>query len=206
VHAFPGLDYLSALCAVGYSRLMHPGGEVAAARAAVLQYRYILPHFWTPLEDVKAVPPACLLHSTVGGEGREGAIERHDAGFSALVVTVDTCSGMRGGLAQWREGVAQWHLLQSAVFPDCHASGLAPGFLLDGGVPKLPESLSYRAATMPLVDVSAALATSAVCGRLTLDPIVARPIVVKGVLTATTARRAVDESCGRCGSNHGESA
>src|SRR5712692_7821940 len=95
--AFPAI-----LAPVGYSRLMHPGGEVAAAAAAGeagLAYTLstISGH---KLENVRAASkgPAWYQLYLVGGrEAAEGGIERaRNAGFNALVVTIDTpVAGMR---------------------------------------------------------------------------------------------------------------
>src|SRR6059036_3312285 len=95
--SFPAL-----LAPVGYSRLMHPGGEVAAARAAgKAGTAYILSTIsGHRMEDVKAASsgPVCFQLYILGGrEASEAAIERaRRAGFSALVVTIDTAvAGMR---------------------------------------------------------------------------------------------------------------
>src|SRR6266850_2296754 len=96
------LSFPALLAPVGYSRLMHPGGEVAAARAAGLAgTAYILSTIsGHPLEDVKASSSGPVFYQLylLGGRGAaEGAIERaRAAGFSALVVTIDTpVAGMR---------------------------------------------------------------------------------------------------------------
>jgi len=79
-------------------------------------------------------------------------------------------------------------------------------FLLDGGLRPLPNVVIPGQGPMPLLDVNAALASSAVtwadfrwirgCWR--------GPIVVKGVLTGDDARRAVDEGAAAISvSNHG---
>src|SRR6266536_5925315 len=84
------------LAPVGYSRLLHPGGEVAAARAAGRAgTAYILSTVsGYPLEEVKAAStgPVCYQLYLLGGRGAsEAALERaRKAGFSALVVTIDT--------------------------------------------------------------------------------------------------------------------
>ena len=90
------------LAPVGYSRLMHPGGEVAAARAAgKAGTGYILSTIsGHKLEDVKAASSGPVFYQLylMGGRGAaEAAIERaRVAGFSALVVTIDTpVSGIR---------------------------------------------------------------------------------------------------------------
>ena len=96
------LSFPALLAPVGYSRLMHPGGEVTAARAAgVAGTIYILSTIsGHRLEDVKAAssgPVWYQLYLTGGREAAEAAIERaRVAGFSALVVTIDTpVAGMR---------------------------------------------------------------------------------------------------------------
>src|SRR6266478_2009834 len=114
----------------------------------------------------------------------------------------------RAGHAQWCEGVASGSLLAKARFlPEIvmHPGWLA-SFLLDGGVPKLPNVVMPGRGAMPLIDVSAALASAAVCWE---DLRWIRnhwhgSIVVKGVLTGDDARRAVDEGAAAVVvSNHG---
>src|SRR3984885_10317902 len=90
------------LAPVGYSRLMHPGGEVAAARAAGRAgIGYILSTIsGLKLEDVRAGssgPVFYQLYLMGGRKAAEAVIERaRVAGFSALVVTIDTAvSGLR---------------------------------------------------------------------------------------------------------------
>ena len=90
------------LAPVGYSRLMHPGGEVAAARAAGRAGTgYILSTIsGHKLEDVRAASTGPVFYQLylMGGRGAaEAAIERaRVAGFNALVVTIDTpVSGIR---------------------------------------------------------------------------------------------------------------
>src|SRR5467141_3078325 len=137
------LSFPALLAPVGYSRLMHPGGEVAAARAAGLAgTAYILSTIsGHPLEDVKASSSGPVFYQlyVLGGRGAaEGAIERaRSAGFSALVVTIDTpVAGMRE--RDSRNGVKE--LLSGSLFEKArflpeivtHPGWLA-GFLLDGG-------------------------------------------------------------------------
>src|ERR1039458_9512194 len=90
------------LAPVGYSRLMHPVGEVGAARAAgQAGTAYILSTIsGHKLENVKAASTGHVFYQLylMGGRGAaEAAIERaRIAGFSALVVTIDTAvSGIR---------------------------------------------------------------------------------------------------------------
>ena len=98
--AFPGL-----LAPIGYSRMMHPGGEVDAARAAgEFGTGYILSTVsGHKLENVKAAsrgPVWYQLYLVGGRPAAEAAIERiRAAGFSALVITIDTAmAGMRDGI------------------------------------------------------------------------------------------------------------
>ena len=210
------LSFPALLAPIGYSRLMHPGGEVAAARAAGLAgTAYILSTIsGHRLEDVKASssgPVFYQLYLLGGREASEGAIERaRAAGFSCLVVTIDTpVAGMRerdshNGVKELLGG----SLLAKARFlPEIltHPGWLA-SFLLDGGVPKLPNVVLPGRGAMPLIDVSAALARSVVRWedlRWIRDHW-RRSIVVKGVLTGDDARRAVDEGAAAVVvSNHG---
>src|SRR5258708_21328169 len=90
------------LAPVGYSRVMHPGGEVAAARAAGRAgTAYILSTIsGHQLEDVKAGssgPVFYQLYLIGGRRAAEAVIDRaRVAGFAGLVVTIDTpVSGIR---------------------------------------------------------------------------------------------------------------
>jgi isopentenyl diphosphate isomerase/L-lactate dehydrogenase-like FMN-dependent dehydrogenase len=112
------------LAPVGYSRLMHPGGEVAAARAAgKAGTGYILSTIsGHKLEDVKAgaIGPVWYQLYLVGGrKAAEGAIERaRAAGFSALVITIDTpVAGMRE--RDPRNGMVE--LLTGNILPKFHS-------------------------------------------------------------------------------------
>jgi L-lactate dehydrogenase (cytochrome) len=204
------------LAPVGYSRLMHPGGEVAAARkAGKAGTGYILSTIsGHPLEDVKAGssgPVFYQLYLMGGRAAAEAVIERaRAAGFAGLVVTIDTpVSGIRE--RDHRNGMKE--LLSGNVLEKLRylpqvlsRPGWLVGFLLDGGLRPLPNVILPGKGPMTLVDVNAALASSAVtwtdlrwirdCWR--------GPIVVKGILTGDDARRAVDEGAAAISvSNHG---
>lgn len=209
--AFPAM-----LAPVGYSRLMHPDGEVAAAQAAgEFGTGYILSTIsGHKLENVKAASrgPVWYQLYLVGGRGAaERAIERmRVAGFSALVVTIDTAmAGMRE--RDPRNGIKELlggSLLAKIPFvPRILARpGWLISFLLDGGVPKLENVVLENNQSMPLIDVTAALAASVVEWRdlQWLRKAWPGPILVKGVLTGEDARRAVDEGvAGVIVSNHG---
>jgi isopentenyl diphosphate isomerase/L-lactate dehydrogenase-like FMN-dependent dehydrogenase len=204
------------LAPVGYSRLMHPGGEVAAARAAgAAGTAYILSTIsGHKLEDVKAGSRGPVFYQLylMGGRGAaEAAIERaRVAGFSALVVTIDTAvSGIRE--RDFRNGMKE--LISGTVLeklPYIPELLRHPGWLMsylgDGGLPGLPNVIIPGKGPMPLVDINAALAAAAVMWTdfRWIRQLWSGPIVVKGVLTGDDARRAIDEGAAAVSvSNHG---
>lgn len=210
------LSFPALLAPVGYSRLMHPGGEVAAARAAGRAgTAYILSTIsGHPLEAVRAAssgPVWFQLYLVGGRAASEAAIERaRGCGFSALVVTIDTpVAGMRE--RDYRNGMSQ--LLSgspSARLPFLPQLFARPRwltrFLLDGGLPKLPNVVLPGQGPMKLLDVSASLARSAVVWEdlRWIRETWRGPIVIKGLLTGDDARRAVDEGAQAVVvSNHG---
>ena len=204
------------LAPVGYSRMMHPDGEAGAARAAGnAGTAYILSTIsGHKLEDVKAASTGPVLYQLylMGGRGAaESTLERARlAGFAALVVTIDTAvSGIRE--RDYRNGMKE--LVSGGVFDKIpflphilsHPRWLIR-FLLDGGLPALPNVVIPGKGPMKLIDVAAALAESTVTwSDLTwIRKVWQGPIVVKGVLTAEDARRAVDEGAAAIVvSNHG---
>jgi len=204
------------LSPVGYSRLMHPVGEVGAARAAGnAGTAYILSTIsGHKLEDVRAAstgPVFYQLYLMGGRPAAEGAIERaRKAGFNALVVTIDTAvSGIRE--RDFRNGMKE--LVSGSLFeklPYLSQVLSHPGWLLsflaDGGMPPLPNVVIPGKGPMPLIDVAAALAASTVTWEdlKWIRELWRGPIVVKGVLTADDARRSVDEGAAAISvSNHG---
>src|SRR5580704_12140515 len=204
------------LAPVGYSRLMHPGGEVVAARSAGnAGTAYILSTIsGHKLEDVKAGssgPVFYQLYLMGGRAAAEASIDRaRAAGFSALVVTIDTpVSGIRE--RDFRNGMKELvsggpfekipYLPQVLSRPRWLVS-----FLLDGGLPALPNVVVPGKGPMKLLDVATALAESAVtwADLRWIREHWRGPIVVKGVLTAEDARRAIDEGAAAISvSNHG---
>jgi isopentenyl diphosphate isomerase/L-lactate dehydrogenase-like FMN-dependent dehydrogenase len=209
--AFPAM-----LAPVGYSRLMHPEGEIAAARAAgEVGTGYILSTIsGHRLEDVKAAtkgPVWYQLYLLGGREAAENALDRaRRAGFAALVITVDTpVAGMRerdprNGM---KELVGSSILAKIPYVPNILAHpGWLLGFLLDGGMPRLENIVIPGQGPMKLVDVTAALAEATVTWE-DLKWIRQQwkgPIVVKGILIGEDGRRAVDEGAAAVVvSNHG---
>jgi L-lactate dehydrogenase (cytochrome) len=84
--------------------------------------------------------------------------------------------------------------------------GWLANFFLDGGAPTLPNIIIPGRGPVPLLDVGAALARSAVTWNdfQWIRQIWHGPIVVKGVLTGDDARRAVDHGAvAVVVSNHG---
>jgi L-lactate dehydrogenase (cytochrome) len=84
--------------------------------------------------------------------------------------------------------------------------GWLVSYLLDGGLPGLPNVIIPGKGQMPLVDINAALAESAVTWADFgwIRQIWTGPIVVKGVLTADDARRSIDAGAAAISvSNHG---
>ena len=204
------------LAPVGYSRLMHPRGELAAAGAAGRAgIGYILSTFsGHRLEEVKAasVGPVWFQLYIVGGrQTAESAIERaRRAGYSALVITIDTAvAGMRE--RDFRNGVQALLggslLAKVAYLPDIAAHpGWFASFLMDGGLPPLHNIVIPGKGPLPLMDVTSALASAAVTWKdlAWIRQVWNGPIVVKGVLTGDDARRAVDEGASAVVvSNHG---
>jgi isopentenyl diphosphate isomerase/L-lactate dehydrogenase-like FMN-dependent dehydrogenase len=209
--AFPAI-----LAPVGYSRMMHPEGELAAAHAAgdagtVYALSTISGH---KLENVKAATKGSLwyqLYLLGGRAAAEAGIDRARlAGYSALVFTIDTpVAGMRE--RDPRNGMKQ--MLGSSPFAKLpflpniltHPRWLA-AFLADGGMPKLENIVVPGQGPMQLIDVSAALADAAVCwdDLKWIRNVWPGPIIVKGILTGGDARRAVDEGAAAIVvSNHG---
>lgn len=204
------------LAPVGYSRLMHPSGEVAAARAAGnAGTAYILSTIsGHRMEDVRAGssgPVFYQLYIIGGRAAAEGMIERaRAAGFSALVVTIDTpVAGMRE--RDFRNGMRELmggsFLAKLPFLPQLVARpGWLASFFLDGGMPALPNVVIPSQGPMPLMDIKAALANAAVRWEdlRWIRDLWRGPMVIKGILTGEDARRAIDEGADAIVvSNHG---
>ena len=210
------LSFPAILAPVGYSRLMHPGGEVAAAHeAGKAGTGYILSTIsGHKLENVKAAsqgPVWYQLYLLGGREAAEGSIDRaRRAGFSALVITVDTpVAGLRerdprNGM---KELLGTSLLAKIPYVPNflAHPGWLA-SFLRDGGTPKLENVVIPGKGAMELLDVGAALASATVTWEdlRWIRELWPGPIIVKGLLTGDDARRAADEGAAAVVvSNHG---
>jgi L-lactate dehydrogenase (cytochrome) len=209
--AFPAI-----LAPVGYSRLMHPRGECAAAQAAgEAGTGYILSTLsGHKLEDVKAATSGFAFYQLYLMGGRDaaiGAMERaKQAGFSALVITVDTAvAGLRerdprNGM---KELLAKNPFAKIPFLPNILAHPLwLISFLLDGGVPPLQNVVIPGTGPMPLTDVAAALAASTVAWEdlKWIREVWTGPIIAKGIMIGDDARRAIDAGASAVVvSNHG---
>jgi isopentenyl diphosphate isomerase/L-lactate dehydrogenase-like FMN-dependent dehydrogenase len=204
------------LAPVGSSRLFYPRGEcIAAEQAGAAGTGYILSTLsGCRLEDVRAATsgPAWYQLYLVGGrEVATAAIRRaRDAGFSALVVTIDTAvAGLRE--RDLRNGAKE--LLSANIFdmlPYVPQMLARPGwlidFLRDGGMMKFPNVVLPGAGPMPYADVGGALEDSTVSWEdlRWIKDVWQGPIAIKGVLTAEDARRALDAGADAIVvSNHG---
>src|SRR5881396_425868 len=204
------------LAPVGSCRLMYPRGEEAAARAAGRAgIIYTLSTLsGCRLEDVAAASEGPVWYQLYLVGGRDcalAAIERaRKAGFSALVVTIDTAvAGMRE--RDIRNGARE--LLSgklAAMLPFVNQLVTKPrwlaAFLADGGLMKFENVVIPGKGPMLYADVTAALEQSVV----TWDDLTwireawNGHVVIKGIHTGDDARRAVDAGASALVvSNHG---
>jgi L-lactate dehydrogenase (cytochrome) len=210
------LTFPAILAPVGYSRMMHPGGEVAAAAAAgeagtIYTLSTMSGH---KLEDVRAAsngPVWYQLYLVGGREVAESALERAKrAGFAALVVTVDTAVAgnrerdTRNGMKQLLGGPTLSKLRFLPQF--LTRPGWLASFVLDGGKPELENIVVPGKGPMELMGVGDALSRAVVTWQdfRWIREAWKGPIITKGVLDGDDARRAVDQgSAGVVVSNHG---
>lgn len=204
------------LAPIGYLRLIHPAGELAAARAAgaagtAFVQSTISGHALERTRAASTGPVGYQLYLVGGRAASEAAIERaRQAGFSALFVTIDTpVAGLRE--RDWRGGMKE--LLSGSFAAKLRflpqfftRPRWVAGFLRDGGVPRLANVVPPGEPPMPLVDVIGALARSGVTWQdfRWIRQAWTGPLVAKGVLTGDDARRAIDHGATAIVvSNHG---
>jgi isopentenyl diphosphate isomerase/L-lactate dehydrogenase-like FMN-dependent dehydrogenase len=192
------------LAPVGSSRLFYPRGEEVAARAAgTAGIGYTLSTLsGCALEDVAPASKGPLWYQLYLIGGRDcalSAIERaRAAGFSALVVTIDTpVAGLRE--RDLRNGVKE--LLSrklGSMLPFVSQFLLRPrwlaSFLTDGGLMKFSNVVIPGKGPMLYTDVATALEQAMVSWHDLgwIREAWKGPIVIKGVHTGEDGRRAVD--------------
>lgn len=189
---------------IGYSRLMHPRGELAASAAAGRHgTAYVLSTMsGHKIEDVKAQSPGPTFYQLylAGGRGAaEGAIARaRAAGYKALFVTIDTpVAGnrerdVRNGMKELMGGNPFKKL---PYIPNIlmHPRWLA-GFIADGMTRPFPNIVIPGSGPLEAVDVAAALESAQVSWTdlKWIREVWDGPIVMKGVMTVDDAKRSVD--------------
>jgi L-lactate dehydrogenase (cytochrome) len=203
------------LAPVGSSRMFWPRGEaVASKEAGNAGTAYILSTLsGTRLEEVRASSSGPCWYQVYLVGGRDvalGAIARAKAaGFSALVVTVDTpVAGLRERDVRngSRELISRRPL---KMLPYVGQMLARPRWLIDffgdGGLMNFPN-IELSDGPMGYADVGAALEQSVVCWNdlRWIRDAWNGPIVIKGVHTGDDARRAVDAGADAIVvSNHG---
>ena len=201
------------LSPIGYSRMLHPRGELAGAGGAKrIGTGYILSTIsGHPLEKVREQNDKVFFQVYLmgGREATKRAFARAKAlGYRGLFVTIDTAvAGMRE--RDHRNGMgplmAKSLLGKLPYLPEIlsHPRWLVR-FLVDGGMPGLPNVVT-ETGPLQATDVGRALENAHVCWedlkwiREAWDG----PVVIKGVMSADDAQRAVDEGAdGIVVSNH----
>ena len=210
------LDLPFMLAPLGSSRMFYPLGELHAARAAnAAGTGYVLSTFsGTRLEDVRAGASGPLWYQLYTPGGRavaEASIARaRAAGYSALVVTVDTpVSGMRE--RDFRNGARP--LLKGDIWgslPYLWQFVTRPRWVFDylaDGAPKVfPNVELPGVGAMPCGDFGLLLEETIVTWKdlRWMSDAWQGPIVVKGIDTGDDARQAIDAGASAViVSNHG---
>jgi isopentenyl diphosphate isomerase/L-lactate dehydrogenase-like FMN-dependent dehydrogenase len=202
------------LAPVGSSRMFWPRGEEAAAAAAgAAGTLYCLSTLsGCRLEDVRKAtqgPAWFQLYICGGRDVATAGIQRaKTAGYSALVVTIDTAvAGLRE--RDFRNGAKELVSGGLARVPYLPQFFARPGWLIsylrDGGLMHFPNVV-LPDGPMPYTDVTAALAAACVTWRdlRWIREAWGGPIIIKGVHRGDDAKRAVDEGAvAVVVSNHG---
>jgi isopentenyl diphosphate isomerase/L-lactate dehydrogenase-like FMN-dependent dehydrogenase len=204
------------LAPVGYLRVMHHEGEIAAARAAGkagvgLILSTVSGH---RLEDVKAASTGLVwyqLYLTGGRAAAEHAMRRAmEVGYTVLVITIDsTVIGhrereARDGMEQLLRG-SPWSKIPFIPQVFSRPRWLAR-FLLDGGLPNMPNIVSPESGVLRVRDAHTAMKREAFCwdDMPWIRALWKGPIVIKGVLSADDAKRSLDNGAAAVVvSNHG---
>ena len=204
------------LAPVGYLRVMHPEGEIAAARAAGKAGVGVILSTVSGhrLEDVKAASPGPVwyqLYLTGGRAAAENAMRRAmDVGYTVLVITIDsTVIGFREREA--RDGMEQmlrgnfWSKIPFVPQVLARPRWLVR-FLLDGGLPDMPNIVTSEHGVLRVRDAHTAMKREAFSwsDMAWIRALWKGPIVIKGVLSADDAKRSLDHGAAAViVSNHG---
>ena len=192
------------LAPVGYLRVMHPDGEIAAAGAAGRAgVGFILSTVsGHRLENVKAASSGQVwyqLYLTGGRAAAENAMGRAmDVGYTVLVITIDsTVIGhrereLRDGMEQLLRGNI-WSKIPFAPQVLARPRWLTR-FLLDGGLPDMPNIVSAETGVLRVRDAHTAMKRELFSWDDTqwVRALWKGPIVIKGVLSADDAKRSLD--------------
>lgn len=204
------------LAPVGYLRVMHPDGEIAAARAAGRAgVGFILSTVsGHRLENVKAASSGQVwyqLYLTGGRAAAENAMGRAmDVGYTVLVITIDsTVIGhrereLRDGMEQLLRGNI-WSKIPFAPQVLARPRWLTR-FLLDGGLPDMPNIVSAETGVLRVRDAHTAMKREVFSwdDMQWIRALWKGPIVIKGVLSADDAKRSLDHGAAAVVvSNHG---
>jgi len=204
------------LAPVGYLRVMHPDGEIAAARAAGRAgVGFILSTVsGHRLENVKSASSGQVwyqLYLTGGRAAAENAMGRAmDVGYTVLVITIDsTVIGhrereLRDGMEQLLRGNI-WSKIPFAPQVLARPRWLTR-FLLDGGLPDMPNIVSAETGVLRVRDAHTAMKRELFSwdDMQWIRALWKGPIVIKGVLSADDAKRSLDHGAAAVVvSNHG---
>ena len=203
------------LAPVGYCRVMHPDGEVGAARAAgAAGTAYVLSTVsGQRLEDVKAAtagPAWFQLYLTGGRAAAEEAMHRAQAaGYTVLVITIDTTviglreREVRDGMEQLLRGTL-WS--QIPFMPQLLARpGWLARFLWHGGLPNMPNIVSQgRPLRVSQAHTTMRRGFFSWSDMSWIRNLWKGPIAIKGVLTVEDAKLSLDHGAAAVVvSNHG---
>jgi L-lactate dehydrogenase (cytochrome) len=203
------------LAPVGSSRLFYPRAEEAAAReAGAAGTMYVLSTLsGCALEEVRRATAGAVWYQLYLVGGRRAALagmaRARAAGYSALVVTLDTpVAGLRE--RDVRNGVKEVLSGGLAGLPYVSQFLFKPRWLLDflrdGGLMHFPNVVLPGGGPMAYLDVEAALRETTVTWEDLgwIRDAWGGPVLVKGILTAADAQRAAAEGVdGIIVSNHG---
>ena len=189
---------------VGFTRMMHPDGDVGGTRAAadagtIFTLSSMSGH---TMEEVRAATgPAWFQLYFLGGRGAARLVDRaQDLGFGALVVTLDTAiPGDPRRESRYRLS-PPLQLDRATVGKMAPHAALRPRWLIDaardGFALDLVNAQGHTHGGIPVTDQEALIHWMAEPATWTdVEWIAARfdgPVVAKGIMTVDDARRAVE--------------